>query len=207
MNKSEKNKDIVPGGEQDLVEISDAEQLLMEQGTQKIMSSRVPFKDGRPASIGEKPQLLSFAMMMETCQTADANIALQTVWNAAVGGGDKEEDSCLAEALQKMTELKPQTRLEAMLASQMVAVDTAVGQLMKCAMGNSQGLAGRERNLNLATKLQRTFLQQVDAMQKLRGKGQQKVTVEHVHVHQGGQAVVGNIEQPNGRGEGKNEKE
>jgi len=27
-----------------------------------------------------------------------------------------------------------------------------------------------------------------------RGKGQQKMTVEHVHVHEGGQAIVGNIE-------------
>jgi hypothetical protein len=26
------------------------------------------------------------------------------------------------------------------------------------------------------------------------GKGQQKVTVEHVHVHEGGQAIVGNVE-------------
>jgi hypothetical protein len=32
------------------------------------------------------------------------------------------------------------------------------------------------------------------ALQKLRGKaGQQKVTVEHVHVHQGGQAIVGAV--------------
>jgi hypothetical protein len=29
-----------------------------------------------------------------------------------------------------------------------------------------------------------------------RGKGQQKVTVEHVHVHSGGQAVVGVVETP-----------
>jgi hypothetical protein len=29
-----------------------------------------------------------------------------------------------------------------------------------------------------------------------RGKGQQKVTVEHVHVHSGGQAIVGTVESP-----------
>ena len=28
----------------------------------------------------------------------------------------------------------------------------------------------------------------------IRGKGQQKVTVEHVHVHPGGQAIVGTVE-------------
>ena len=32
------------------------------------------------------------------------------------------------------------------------------------------------------------------ALDKHRGKGQQKVTVEHVYVHAGGQAVVGMVE-------------
>ena len=41
-------------------------------------------------------------------------------------------------------------------------------------------------------------------MQKLKGKhGQQKVTVEHVHVHQGGQAIVGAVSaRVDGAGEG-----
>jgi hypothetical protein len=31
----------------------------------------------------------------------------------------------------------------------------------------------------------------LDALNHHRGKGQQKITVEHVHIHSGGQAVVG----------------
>ncbi len=42
-------------------------------------------------------------------------------------------------------------------------------------------------------KLLRTFAAQVEALQRHRGKGQQKVTVEHVHVHAGGQAIVGSV--------------
>jgi hypothetical protein len=34
---------------------------------------------------------------------------------------------------------------------------------------------------------------QVEALQRYRGKGQQKVTVEHVHVNAGGQAIVGAV--------------
>jgi hypothetical protein len=45
------------------------------------------------------------------------------------------------------------------------------------------------------------FLTLVEALNRHRGKGQQKVTVEHVHVHAGGQAVVGVVEPPGGRGE------
>jgi len=65
-----------------------------------------------------------------------------------------------------------------------------------------------EKALN---KLARTFTTQVEALKRYRTGGKQKVTVEHVHVHEGGQAIVGNIEsgeggfkkrevQPNARG-------
>jgi hypothetical protein len=43
-----------------------------------------------------------------------------------------------------------------------------------------------------------TLAQLLDALNRHRGKGQQKVTVEHVHVHTGGQAVVGTVEHPGG---------
>jgi hypothetical protein len=45
----------------------------------------------------------------------------------------------------------------------------------------------------LATKLQRTFIQQVETLAKLRRGGEQTVRVEHVHVHAGGQAIVGAV--------------
>jgi hypothetical protein len=47
-------------------------------------------------------------------------------------------------------------------------------------------------------KLLRTYTMQVEALQRYRGKGQQKVTVEHVHVHSGGQAIVGAVTQGGG---------
>ena len=34
----------------------------------------------------------------------------------------------------------------------------------------------------------------------MRGQGQQKVTVEHIHIHDGGQAIVGNVNTDGGRG-------
>jgi hypothetical protein len=38
----------------------------------------------------------------------------------------------------------------------------------------------------------------LEALNRHRGKGQQRVTVEHVHVHQGAQAIVGNVHQGGG---------
>ena len=49
----------------------------------------------------------------------------------------------------------------------------------------------------------RVFNEQLEAMQKLKGKaGQQKVTVEHVHVHEGGQAIEGAVSTTKGEGDG-----
>src|SRR3981189_3501034 len=50
-------------------------------------------------------------------------------------------------------------------------------------------LCARE-NLAQANKLSRTYATLLEALNRHRGKGQQKVTVEHVHVHAGGQAEI-----------------
>jgi hypothetical protein len=72
---------------------------------------------------------------------------------------------------------------------------------MECyrrAILGEQTFEGRRENLNQANKLSRTWATLLEALNRHRGKGQQKVTVEHVHVHAGGQAVVGTVEAPGG---------
>jgi len=54
---------------------------------------------------------------------------------------------------------------------------------------------------NLAVKLLRTYTAQVEALAKLRRGGEQTVRVEHVHVHSGGQAVVGSVSTTKDRGQ------
>jgi hypothetical protein len=56
-----------------------------------------------------------------------------------------------------------------------------------------QPFEGWREQLNQANKLSRTYATLLEALNRHRGKGQQKVTVEHVHVHEGGQAIVGNV--------------
>lgn len=81
-----------------------------------------------------------------------------------------------------------------MLAVQMMGVHQAALMFLKNATVEQQTAEGRDLNLLRATRLMRLFLEQLEAMQKLKGKaGQQKVTVEHVHVHEGGRAIVGAV--------------
>jgi hypothetical protein len=59
--------------------------------------------------------------------------------------------------------------------------------------GRTAGRGDELDRLGLAIKLLRTYTKQMEALQRYRGKGQQKVTVEHVRVHSGGQAIVGTV--------------
>jgi hypothetical protein len=97
-------------------------------------------------------------------------------------------------AFEMMREMNPKSLMEAQLAAQMHAVhNTALTYLAKA---TSPGLpfAGSDANVARATDLMRLYREQIEAMLKLKGQtGQQKVTVEHVHVHQGGQAIVGSV--------------
>ena len=80
-----------------------------------------------------------------------------------------------------------------MMAAQLVAAHNAAMECYRRAMIGEQTFEGRRENLAQANKLSRTYAALLEALNRHRGKGQQKVTVEHVHVHAGGQAVVGMV--------------
>ena len=83
-----------------------------------------------------------------------------------------------------------------MIAAQLIAAHNAAMECHRRAMLGEQTFEGRRENLAQSNKLSRAYATLLDALNRHRGKGQQKVTVEHVHVHAGGQAVVGMVETP-----------
>ena len=95
--------------------------------------------------------------------------------------------------------IAPRDELEGMIAAQLVACHNASMECYRRAMIGEQTFEGRRENLSQANKLSRTYATLLEGLNRHRGKGAQKVTVEHVHVHEGGQAIVGNVESPGGR--------
>ena len=81
----------------------------------------------------------------------------------------------------------------------MVGTHFAALECLRRAAIHEQGFEAREMNLRQAQKLMSLYTQQLAALNKHRGKGQQKVTVEHVNVAPGGQAIVGNVEMSKGQ--------
>ena len=88
----------------------------------------------------------------------------------------------------------PKDGLEGLLAAQMIGTHSlSMEFLQRASRADLSSII--ELNLNHANKLLRTFSMQLDVLTRLRGRGQQKMVVEHVHIHKGGQAVVGTVNQ------------
>ena len=93
-----------------------------------------------------------------------------------------------------MMEFKPADGIEGMMAAQAVAMHHAVMECSRRAMSPDQPYEAAQGHRKAVANSSRAFIALLDALDRKRGKnGQQKVTVEHVHVHAGGKALVGNI--------------
>ena len=88
---------------------------------------------------------------------------------------------------------EPKNEVEGALALQMACTHiAAMGVLARF-----EGVFHMERRTavfsSASTKLMRTYVSQVEALRRLRQGGSQLVRVEHVHVHEGAQAIIGNV--------------
>ena len=86
----------------------------------------------------------------------------------------------------------PRDGLEAMLATQMGAIHAATMMLAR-RLNHVDNIAQQDAAERALNKLARTYAMQMEALERYRTGGQQKVTVEHVTVNAGGQAVVGTV--------------
>jgi hypothetical protein len=113
--------------------------------------------------------------------------------------------STVAEAnfvLDAIVSLDPKDALETMLASQIAATHhsamTALGKMNRAETGEVMVVYETAAN-----KLMRTFAAQTEALRKHRNKSTQ--TIRHVHVNQGGQAIVADTINHAGSGGGGDE--
>lgn len=120
-----------------------------------------------------------------------ANQTVQALWlkHSDPVTRDKQYSATVA----ALAGIGPKDELEGMMAAQLIAAHNAAMECYRRAMIGEQTFEGRRENLAQANKLSRTYAALLEALNRHRGKGQQKVTVEHVHVHPGGKAVVGMV--------------
>jgi hypothetical protein len=88
--------------------------------------------------------------------------------------------------------IEPRDQVEARLAAQMAAVHMTSMTLAR-RLSHTETIPQQDSASNAFNKLTRTFATQMEALKRYRSGGEQKVTVQHVHVSEGGQAIVGNV--------------
>lgn len=112
----------------------------------------------------------------------------------ALACSDRDElVNALAESENDIKALNAQSSLQEMLIAQMTSIHLL--QQKTITLANRTGIFDTKQYLvNSSIKLANCFTQQAALLAKLQGIGGQKIVVEHVEVHHGGQAVVGNIQ-------------
>ena len=161
-------------------------------------------KGSNEISIKHEDILTGYQLLMESIGTADYDFMNGLLKQIVVVGTQGTASSArdINFMLSMVRGIEPRDQLETMLAAQMAAVHNAT-------MTFAQRLAhvktipqqdSAERALN---KLARTFTTQIEALKRYRSTGEQKMTVQHVTVNDGGQAIVGDVM----AGAGTNKKE
>jgi hypothetical protein len=156
---------------------------------------RIKVRDGRP--VPDHPeQVVGEALLMAALGTMDRDFLAGIVGqlaDAATRDGEVNEQA-LNFMLSIVKGIKPRDQVETLLAAQMAAIHaatlTSAWRLARAETLPRQDCAERAVN-----KLARTFAAQTEALRRYRSGGEPNVTVQHVSVSDGGQAIVGNVTQ------------
>ena len=151
---------------------------------------------GKPAEVSttHPSNVTGRALLMDAIGTGEIAFLdpfLGQLVNVATQG--QEPDEAASNFLLAVVKgAEPHDQMEAMLAMQMGAVHLATATMAR-RLAHVETLdqqAGAEKALS---RLARTYAAQMEALKRYRSGGEQKVTVQHVTVNEGGQAVVGSV--------------
>jgi hypothetical protein len=135
-------------------------------------------------------------LVMDALASADEDFVkgiLRQLANASERGQDINEDE-LNFMLSVIKGIEPRDQLEAMLAAQMAAVHGASMTFAR-RLAHVDDILQQDSAERAFNKLTRTFAMQMEALKRYRSGAEQKVTLQHVSVAEGGQAIVGNVTQ------------
>jgi hypothetical protein len=145
-------------------------------------------------SLDHPDPALGASLLAEALGTANydfMNGLLKQIANASSQGREIDEQG-VNFLLSVVTGVKPRDQIEAMLAAQMGVIHTAIMTFGR-RLSHVDTLPQQDSAERALNKLARTFAMQVEALKRYRTGGEQKVTVQHVSVSDGGQAIVGNV--------------
>jgi hypothetical protein len=137
---------------------------------------------------------VAYALLASALGTADADFINSVLSQLATATGKRSraDEGQLNFVLSVLAGVAPRDRIEAMLAVQMAMVHLATMTFTK-RLAHVETIPQQDSSQNALNKLMRTFTTQIETLKRYRGGAQQTVKVEHVHVHEGGHAIVGSV--------------
>jgi hypothetical protein len=128
-----------------------------------------------------------------TTSSAFVDASLYQLQAAARLPGSGISEIAVNAALAMIEAAGPKDEIEGALAVQMACTHTAAMAVL-ARLGAGHGSERRVAALGSAAgRLLRAYAMQVETFRRLRRGGDQHIRVEHVHVHAGGQAIVGAV--------------
>jgi len=137
---------------------------------------------------------IEYAPIMKALGTADIDFLMGLLGQISnAGSRGRELDPVGVDFMLAVIKgIQPRDQVEAMLASQMAAVHMA-SMTLAGRLAHVEDIRQQDSAERAFTKLTRTFAAQMEALKRYRTGGEQKVTVQHVTVSDGAQAIVGNV--------------
>jgi hypothetical protein len=145
---------------------------------------------------GHPNDTIGRVLLMQALGTTDWNFLdgfLEQLLNTSSQDGEASEEK-VNFMLSVIKGIKPRDQVEAMLAAQMAAVHVSMMTFAR-RLAHVENIPQQDSAERAFNKLARTFASQMEALKRYRTGGEQKVTVQHVTVGEGGQAIVGNVTQ------------
>ncbi len=162
---------------------------------------KVTHTKGKPAQIAsDHPDPITGGqLLMAALGTTSHDFAYGLLDQLVDAGskGTKADEDGINFMLAVIAGLEPRDEIEAILAAQMAAVHMATMTFAR-RLNHVENIPQQDSAERAFNKLARTFTAQMEALKRYRTGGEQKVTVQHVTVNEGGQAIVGNVSHPGG---------
>ncbi|MCS5558466.1 MAG: hypothetical protein NZ738_03625 [Oceanospirillaceae bacterium] len=107
----------------------------------------------------------------------------------------EDTESAFNKSITLIAASDPKNQLELMLATQLAMTHITLGKSAQLLDRNYSQVKSTNSLGNLYTKLSRLGIDQINTLERMKGKGQQKIIVEKVNIEAGGQAAIGVYEQ------------
>jgi hypothetical protein len=189
-----------PDADEPAYEPGPQERSILETYLQSLAGAapRMKVLDGEAMSIAaDHPDpAVGQVLLMAALGTADHDFfggVVRQLGDASSQDG-KVDERALNFMLSVVKGIRPRDQVETMLAAQMAAVHMAtLTSARRLALADT--LSQQDDAERAVNRLSRTYATQMETLKRYRSGGEQIVTVQHVSVGEGGQAIVGNVTQ------------